>query len=103
MIEFASRYMRSYERNYLTYDLKLEVVIHDLKIWRYYLLEKRVEKYIDHISLKHIFIQKELNIQYRRWLELVADYDLEMKYHPRKIDIVPDALNRRLIVKRLTQ
>jgi hypothetical protein len=41
--------------NYLTHDLELAVVVHALKIWRYYLMGIRCELYMDHKSLKYIF------------------------------------------------
>jgi hypothetical protein len=31
----------------------------------------------------------------RRWLELIKDYNLEVHYHPRKANIVADALSRK--------
>ena len=31
----------------------------------------------------------------RRWLELVKDYDYEINYHPRKKNVVADALSRK--------
>jgi len=31
----------------------------------------------------------------RRWLELIKDYDLEVHYHPGKVDVVADALSRK--------
>ncbi|GJT37848.1 putative reverse transcriptase domain-containing protein [Tanacetum coccineum] len=39
----------------------------------------------------HILHQKELNIRQRRWLELLADYDCEIRYHPGKANVVADA------------
>ncbi|GJX54233.1 putative reverse transcriptase domain-containing protein [Tanacetum coccineum] len=33
---------------------------------------------------KHTLDQKELNMRLRRWLELLADYDCEISYHPGK-------------------
>ncbi|GJW20531.1 reverse transcriptase domain-containing protein [Tanacetum coccineum] len=44
---------------------------------------------------KHIVDQKELNMRQRRWLELLADYDCEIPYHPRKENDVADALSRK--------
>nr|GEW98461.1 putative reverse transcriptase domain-containing protein [Tanacetum cinerariifolium] len=44
---------------------------------------------------KHIFDQKELNMCQRRWLELSKDYDYEIRYHPRKANVVADALSRK--------
>ena len=51
--------------------------------------------YTDHKSLKYIFTQPELNMRQRRWLELIKDYNLEMHYHPGKVNVVAYALSRR--------
>nr|GEU83998.1 hypothetical protein [Tanacetum cinerariifolium] len=37
---------------------------------------------------KHILDQKELNMRQRRWLELLSDYDCEIRYHPGKANVV---------------
>nr|GEV46530.1 putative reverse transcriptase domain-containing protein [Tanacetum cinerariifolium] len=38
---------------------------------------------------------KELNMRQRRWLELLSDYDCEIRYHPGKANAVADALSRK--------
>jgi hypothetical protein len=43
-----------HEEHYPTPNLELAVVVRALKGWRYYLMEKRCELYIDHKSLKFI-------------------------------------------------
>ncbi|GJS65650.1 putative reverse transcriptase domain-containing protein [Tanacetum coccineum] len=37
--------------------------------------------------------QKELNMRQRRWLELLSDYDCDIRYHPGKANVVADALS----------
>ncbi|GJR21609.1 reverse transcriptase domain-containing protein [Tanacetum coccineum] len=44
---------------------------------------------------KHILDQKELNMRQCRWLELLADYDYEIRYHPGKANFVADSLSRK--------
>jgi hypothetical protein len=88
--------LKDHERNYPTHDLELAAVVFALKIWRHYLFREKVDKYIDHQSLKYIFSQKELNIRQCRWLELLKDYDCYILYHPGKANVVADALGRKL-------
>ncbi|GJZ10901.1 putative reverse transcriptase domain-containing protein [Tanacetum coccineum] len=38
---------------------------------------------------------KELNMRQRRWLELFSDYECEIRYHPRKVNVVANALSRK--------
>ena len=96
VISHASRALRRHEENYATHYLELAAVVHALKIWCHYLLDNPVHTYSDHKSLKYIFIQSELNLRQRRWLELIKDYDLEIHYHPGKANVVADALSRKV-------
>nr|GEV12124.1 reverse transcriptase domain-containing protein [Tanacetum cinerariifolium] len=67
VIAYASRQLKIHEKNYTTHDLELGAVVFALKMWRHYLC-----------------------------LELLSDYDYEIRYHPGKANVgVADALSRK--------
>ncbi|MCI20563.1 RNA-directed DNA polymerase (Reverse transcriptase), partial [Trifolium medium] len=95
VVAYASRQLKTHERNYPTHDLELAAVVFTLKIWRHYLYGSRFKVFSDHQSLRYLFDQKELNMRQRRWLEILKDYDFKLSYHPGKANVVADALSRK--------
>nr|GEZ65496.1 putative reverse transcriptase domain-containing protein [Tanacetum cinerariifolium] len=100
VIAYGSRQLKVHEKKYTTHDLELRAVVFVL-IWRHYLYETKCTMFTDHKSLQHILYQKELNMRHRRWLELLSDYDCEIRYHPGKANVVADALSRKERIKPL--
>ncbi|GJZ17633.1 putative reverse transcriptase domain-containing protein [Tanacetum coccineum] len=86
---------RVHDKNTPPHDLELGSVVFALKIWRHYIYGTRCTVFIDHKSLQHILDQKELNMRQRHWLELLSDYDCDIRYHLRKANVVADALSRK--------
>ncbi|GKF28734.1 putative reverse transcriptase domain-containing protein, partial [Tanacetum coccineum] len=84
-----------HEENYTTHDLELGAVVFALRLWRHYLYGMKCVVFTDHKSLQYILNQKELNLRQRRWIKLLSDYDCEIRYHPRKVNVVADALSRK--------
>ncbi|GJU96429.1 putative reverse transcriptase domain-containing protein [Tanacetum coccineum] len=66
VIAYASRQLKVHEKNYTTHDLELGSVVFALK--------------------------RRLYLRQRRWLELLSDYDCDIRYHPGKANVVADAL-----------
>ncbi|GKE10296.1 putative reverse transcriptase domain-containing protein, partial [Tanacetum coccineum] len=91
----------THEENYTTHDLELRAVVFALRLWRHYLCGAKCVVFIDHKSLQYILNQKELNMRQRRWIEILSDYDCEIRYHPGKANIVADALSRKEKIKPL--
>ncbi|KAA3470880.1 DNA/RNA polymerases superfamily protein [Gossypium australe] len=96
VIAYASRQLKSHEKNYPTHDLELAAIVFALNIWRHHLYGERCRIFIDHKSLKYLMTQKELNLrQPRRRLELIKDYELVINYQSGKANVVTDALSRK--------
>ncbi|GJS26453.1 putative reverse transcriptase domain-containing protein [Tanacetum coccineum] len=71
VIDYASRQLKIYEKNYTTHDLELGALVF------------------------------ALNMRQCRWLELLSDYDCEIHYHPGKANVIADALSRKERIKPL--
>ena len=97
VVAYASRQLKSHEKNYPTHDLELAVIVFALKIWRHYLYREKGFIYTDHKSLKYLPSQRELYLRQCRWMELIKDYDCVINYHPRKANVVADALSRKSV------
>nr|GEX81002.1 putative reverse transcriptase domain-containing protein [Tanacetum cinerariifolium] len=95
VIAYASCQLKVHEKNYNAHDLELGTVVFALKMWRHYMYGTKCVVSTDHKSLQHILDQKELNMRQRHWLELLSDYDYEIRYHPGKANVVADALSRK--------
>nr|GEU49175.1 putative reverse transcriptase domain-containing protein [Tanacetum cinerariifolium] len=95
VIAYASRQLKIHEKNYTTHDLELGSVVFALKMWRHYLYGTECIVFTDHKSLQHILDQKELKMRQQQWLELLSDYDSDIRYHPRKANVVADALSHK--------
>ncbi|GKE04998.1 putative reverse transcriptase domain-containing protein, partial [Tanacetum coccineum] len=70
-------------------------VIFALRLWRHYLYGTKCVVFTDHKTLQYILNQKEINLRQRRWIELLSDYDCEIRYHPGKANVMADALSRK--------
>ena len=97
VVSYASRQLKSHEKNYLTHDFELVAIVFALKIWRHYHYREKCFIYTDHKSLKYLPSQRKLNLRQRRWMELIKNYDCVIEYHPGTANVVADALSRKLV------
>ena len=95
VVAYASRQLKNYEQNYPTHNLELATIVFALKLWRHYLYGENFDGFSDHKSLKYIFSQKDLSARQRRWMETLEDFNFTLQYHPRKANVIADALSRK--------
>jgi hypothetical protein len=88
--------LKEHERNYATHDLEPATIVHALRKWRHYLMGKRFELRTDHISLKYLFDQPNLNVRKIRWLENLCEYDFDIKHIKGKENKVADSLSKKV-------
>ncbi|GJW69758.1 putative reverse transcriptase domain-containing protein [Tanacetum coccineum] len=72
-----------------------KVLMQREKVITYVSRQLKYVMFTDHKSLQHILDQKELNVRQQCWLELLSNYDCEIRYHPGKANVVADALRRK--------
>nr|GFC09731.1 putative reverse transcriptase domain-containing protein [Tanacetum cinerariifolium] len=56
-------------------------------------VDAKREVFTNHKSLRHILVQKELNMRQRRWLKLLSNFDCDIHYHLGKANVIADALS----------
>ncbi|GJY58091.1 putative reverse transcriptase domain-containing protein [Tanacetum coccineum] len=97
VIVYASRQLKVHKENYTTDDLQLGVMDFAYRLWRHYIYGTKYTVYTDHKSLQYILDQKELNMRQGQWIELLSDYDCEIRYHLGNANVVADALSQKEI------
>jgi hypothetical protein len=68
VVSYEYRKLKEHERNYVTHDLELATIIHALKMWRHYLMGRKLVLLTDHNGLKHLFHYPHLNDRQAIWL-----------------------------------
>jgi hypothetical protein len=94
VICYESRKLNEHEINYVTHDVELDSIVHALKMWRSYLLGRIFVLMIDHCGLRHLFDQPKRNARQDRWMDLLSEFDVEIKHIKGKENRVVDALRK---------
>ncbi|GJY89123.1 putative reverse transcriptase domain-containing protein [Tanacetum coccineum] len=79
VIAYASQQLKIYEKNYTNSRSGLGLCCSLLRWENSYLYGTRCTVFTNHKSLQHIQYQKELNMRQWRWLELLSDYDCDIR------------------------
>ena len=74
---YESRKFKEHEKNYATHDLELAAIVHALKMWRHYLMGRKIELRTDHCGLNYLFDQPTLNAMQARWLDFLSSLILK--------------------------
>ena len=80
VICYTSRKLNKNEINYVTHDLELAAIVHSLKMWRHYLLERIFTLMTNHSGMRYFFNQPKLNARQARWMDILSEFDFEIKH-----------------------
>ena len=94
-IAFTGRKLTSAELSYPVREKELLAVMHALKVWRAYLLDKPFIVETDHQSLQGLLSQKTCSQRLARWLNLLSEYRPEFRWIPGPTNIIADSISRR--------
>ena len=93
-IAFYSAKLKGAETRYATHEKELLSIVKALKHFRSYIYGHQVNVLTDHKTLQYFLDQPKLSLRQARWAELMADYNLNITYHPGKVNVVADYLSR---------
>lgn len=94
-LAFYSAKLKGAEIRYPTHEKELLAIIKALKNFRSYIYGRPINVQTDHKTLQYFTTQPKLSLRQARWAELMADYNLNIGYHPGKMNVVADYLSRR--------
>ena len=95
-VAFHSRTPTSPELNYDTHDKELLAIFKAFQKWRHYLEGSRspVDIVTDHKNLEYFSTTKLLTRRQARWSEFLSQFNLVIRFRPRKLGTKPDSLTR---------
>ena len=94
-VAYFSATMSDAERHYPTHEQEMLAIVKAMKHWRHLVAGHKVVVKSDHESFQLFFDQDTLSRRQVRWMEELADYDMEIRYIRGEKNTVADALSRK--------
>jgi hypothetical protein len=98
VIFYESIKLNEHEVDYVTHDMELATIVHAIKMWRHYLLGRIFLLMTDYSGLRYLFDQPKLNVRQARWMDILTEFDFEIKHIKGKENRVVDSLRRSMKV-----
>ena len=94
-VAFMSVTFTESQRRWPTHEQEMFAVVEGCRHRRHLISGRTVTARSDHNSLQHFFTQRTLSPRQVRWMEELAEYDIEIEYVKGKQNVVADALSRK--------
>ena len=94
VVYYASKTLNKAQRNYTTIEKELLAVVYALDKFRAYLVGSNIIIFTDHSALKYLLTKKNAKARLIRWVLLLQEFNLQIKYKKGVENVVADHLLR---------
>src|SRR5258707_8523301 len=96
-VAFYSHTLQSAKRHYDTHNKELLAIFEAFKSWQHFLegSAAAIDTVTDHKNLEYFTSTKKLTRRQARWSEFLSQFNLKIRFRPRRLGTKPDVLTRR--------
>ena len=95
IVAVVSKKLSGSQLNYSAYKKELYAIIYCLRKLHYYIWgQPGFIIFTDHKPLTHLLQQPQLSPAVQQWLDVLLDYQFEIRYREGKLNVLPDHLSR---------
>ena len=94
VVYYASKTLNEAQKNYTTTEKELLAVVYALDKFCAYMVGSNIIIFIDHSSLKYLFTKKDAKARLIRWVLLLHELNLQIKYKKGVENVVANQLFR---------
>ena len=95
-IDFESNSIKGKYLQKAIYEKEMLAILHALKKWQPYLMERHFKVKTDHGSLLQFLEQRLSSKEQQKWETKMLGYDFEIIYKKGKLNVVANALSRKV-------